>query len=110
MIEQTIKSIEEKVRKTRSMTDQRRTELLKLLSLLKSEVEDLSKTHAEHAESIAGFTRVSAHEAMREKKNTQLLKLSTKGLSSSVEGFESSHPKLVEIVNAISHILSNMGI
>jgi hypothetical protein len=110
MIEETIRSIEKKVLRTRSMTDESRTELLKLLDLLKSEVEGLSKTDAEHAESIAGFTRVSAHEAMREKKNPQLLKLSTRGLSSTVDGFESSHPKLVELVNSISHFLSNMGI
>jgi len=36
--------------------------------------------------------------------------LSLEGLSSSVEGFEKSHPKLVQIVNAISNTLSNLGI
>ena len=40
----------------------------------------------------------------------QLLKLSLQGLSSSVEGFEGSHPNLVEIVNSICLALSNIGI
>jgi hypothetical protein len=31
-------------------------------------------------------------------------------MSSSVEGIEKSHPKLVQIVNAISNTLSNLGI
>jgi hypothetical protein len=32
------------------------------------------------------------------------------GLSASVEGFEKSHPKLVEIVNRICTALSGLGI
>jgi hypothetical protein len=48
-------------------------------------------------------------EAMREK-NPQLLKLSLKGLSTSVKGFEGSYPKLVGIVNSICLTLSNIGI
>jgi len=70
----------------------------------------LSKTHAEQAESIAGFTEVSAREATREQQNPQLLKLSLEGLNSSVEEFENSHPKLVHIVNSISTTLANLGI
>ena len=36
--------------------------------------------------------------------------LSLEGLTSSVEGFEATHPRLVQIVNSISTILANMGI
>jgi len=32
------------------------------------------------------------------------------GLSTSAKGFESSHPKLVGIVNSICNTLSNIGI
>jgi len=38
------------------------------------------------------------------------LQLSLNGLTSSVEEFEKSHPKLVQIVNAISNTLANLGI
>ncbi|HBA54020.1 DUF4404 family protein [Syntrophorhabdus aromaticivorans] len=110
MIEETITSIEGRVREAASIKDDERTELLKLLATLKSEVMELSKTHAEQAESITGFAQVSAHEATRQIKNPQLMKLSAKGLSSSVEGFETSHPALVAIANKISQILANMGI
>ena len=40
----------------------------------------------------------------------ELLKLSLEGLSASVQQFETSHPRLVETVNAISLMLSNSGL
>ena len=110
MIQETITQIEERIKKAKSLNDAKKRELLNLLSILKIEVSELSKTHAEHTQSITGFTEVSIHEAMREEKNPQLLKLSLQGLSASVEGFESSHPKLVGIVNSICLTLSNIGI
>ena len=110
MIEETVGQIEARIQGAESIKDERKRELLQLLATLKSEVAELSKTHAEHAQSITGFTEISAHEATREQQNPQLLKLSLEGLSSSVGGFEKSHPKLVQIVNAISNTLSNLGI
>ena len=110
MIEDTVGKIEAKIRAADSIQDDKKRELLQLLGTLKSEVGKLSETHGEQAESIAGFTRVSAHEAIRSEQNPELLELSLKGLSSSVEGFEKSHPRLVQIVNAVSNTLSNLGI
>ena len=77
---------------------------------LKQEVASLSQTHGEQAQSIAGFTELSAHEATRTSQNPDLLRLSLQGLNSSVEGFEQSHPKLVQTVNNISSTLANLGI
>jgi hypothetical protein len=110
MIEETIEKIESRVQNAEAIKDERRRELLDLLATLKSEVAQLSATHGEQAESIAGFTEVSAREATRAQQDPQLLKLSLEGLNSSVEGFERSHPRLVRIVNAISSTLSNLGI
>ena len=110
MIEKTIESIETKLKESTSIGDENKNELLQLLGALKEEVSALSKTHAEDAESIAHFTRASTHEATKASKNPQLLKLSVDGLSSSVDGLETSHPKLVEVVNKVAYILSNMGI
>lgn len=110
MIEDTVSKIEAKIRSSESIKDEKKGELLQLLGTLKSEVATLSKTHGEQAESIAGFTEISTHEATRTEQNPELLELSLKGLSSSVEGFEKSHPQLVQIVNAISNMLSNLGI
>ncbi len=110
MIENTIGKIEDRIRDAETIREGPRQELLQLLGTLKSEVAELSKTHGEQAQSIAGFTEVSTHEATRAEKNPELLRLSLEGLGSSVSEFEDSHPRLVQIVNAISNALSNLGI
>jgi prefoldin subunit 5 len=110
MIQNTLNEIEAKIRNAPSMNEERKHELLQLLSTLKSEVGKLSKTHDEQAQSIAGFAQISAYEATRTKQNPQSLHHSLEGLRSSVEGFEKSHPRLVQIVNNISNTLANLGI
>ena len=110
MNESTLNEIEAKIRSAENLSDQRKRELLQLLATLKTEVGALSKTHGEQAESIAQFAKISAHEATRGKQSPELRELSVRGLQSSVEGFEKSHPHLVEIVNRISNTLSNLGI
>ncbi len=110
MIRQTIEQIENKIRNASAMRSRNKQELMDLLSQLKAEVEKLPESEREAAESIAGFTRVSAHEAMREERNPKLLKLSVEGLRGSVAGLESSHPRLVQVVNSICTTLSNLGI
>ena len=110
MIEKTISEIEAKIHGANAISDERKRELLQLLGTLKAEVGTLARTHDEQASSIANFAQTSAHEATREKQNPQSLELSLKGLRSSVDGFEQSHPKLVQIVNSISNTLSNLGI
>jgi len=110
MIEDTLGKIEAKIQGADTIPDERRRVLLELVGTLKSEVGELSKTHSEQAQSIAGFAEVSAHEATRAEQNPRLLRLSLEGLSSSVQELEKSHPRLVRIVNAISNTLSNLGI
>ena len=109
MLQDTLSKIEKKLRDA-SIPVEKKTELLKLISHLKIEVTELAKTKQEQSESIAGFTHISTHEAIRQKQNPQLLKLSLEGLVSSVKEFEASHPKLAESVNRICSILSNLGI
>ena len=110
MIEKTIRTIEEKVKQLNSIQEENKKQLLRLLSSLKTEIEELSKTRHEEAESILGFTTISTHETMRQDKNPHLVKLSLEGLASSVKGFETSHPTLVGTVNSICVMLSNLGI
>lgn len=110
MLQHTIGQIEERLRKTISLNEENRSELLKLISTLKVEITDLSKTHDEQAESITRFAALSTHEATRQEKDPKLLNLSIEGLSSSVRDFESSHPTLVNAVNDICSMLSNLGI
>jgi hypothetical protein len=65
MIEDTIGKIESRIQAAQALKDGRRQELLQLLARLKTEVAGLSKTHGDQAESIAGFTDLSTHEATR---------------------------------------------
>ena len=52
MIEETITQIEERIERARSLDETKKEELLNLLSTLKVEVSELSKTHAEQRLSI----------------------------------------------------------
>jgi len=110
MINKTINEIEAKISGAESVSVERKAELLNLLGTLKTEVAKLSETHGEQADSIAGFASLSAHEATRVDQNPELRELSIKGLQSSTGGFEQTHPRLVQIVNAISKTLSDLGI
>ena len=109
MIHETISKIEATLSR-RGIKEENRAELLDLLNKLKSEINALAETNAEGAQSVAGFAEISAHEASRAQRNPTLLDTSLKGLSTSVEQFEKSHPQLVEVVNQICTVLSNMGV
>jgi hypothetical protein len=110
MIDDTVSKLEAQLRQAGNLSPERKAELLRLLGTLKSEVSELSKTNRDEAQSIAKFAEVSALEATRTAKNQKLQDLSIEGLKSSVEGFEQSHPKLVQVVDSISRALSNLGI
>ena len=110
MIEETIRKIESRIASAEAIPGKNRSELLALVATLKSEITNLAKTRAAHAESITGFIDRSAHEATRQEKNPELLRLSLAGLEESAREFEESHPGLVSQVNAICTMLANLGI
>jgi len=110
MIQDRLNKIEEKLRQSNTIKENDKMELLDLIVKLKDEMAELSKTHFEHAESIVGFAELSAHEATRSDKNPDLFNLSLKGLTSSVQSFEVSHPRLVVIINRICKMISDLGI
>ena len=109
MIRETLEQIQARI-ESGNLKEEQKQDLLRLLGQLKSEMTEVCQENPDQAQSIAGFTGLSAHEATRDEKNPQLLQLSLDGLRSSVEGFEKSHPRLVEVVNSISVTLSNLGI
>jgi hypothetical protein len=110
MIRETISEIEARLQNSASLNPETKQELRDLLSKLKAEITELARTDADQARSIAGFADSSTHEATRTEKKPELLQHSLDGLSASVEGFEESHPQLVQLVNRICTTLSNLGI
>lgn len=110
MIEETIRKIEEQVRQAGGVAPEQKEQLLRLVEELTREIQTLYRTDQEAAQSIVGFTQVSAHEATRREPDARLMKLSLDGLRVSVERFETSHPRLVQVVNHLSQMLANLGI
>jgi uncharacterized protein YoxC len=84
VIENLINELETKIRNAEFSNTAHKNDLLQSVAALKSEI--------------------------GKKQNLAPLKSSVEELRSSVEGFEQSHPKLVEVVNRISNTLANLGI
>ena len=102
--------IEATIRTAKNIPSDRRSELLAMVAGLKSELDNLSKTHHEEAASITRFADASAHEVSRSRKNPELADTALTGLRRSIQGLEDSHPVLVETVNGFATALSNMGL
>lgn len=107
---ETIKKIESTIEQAAALDQEKKKELRQLLAGLEKEVSRLARTNAAGAQSIAGFTQITAHEAVRPDGDQRLRQLSLEGLSVSVKQFEASHPQLVKVVNDICAALSNLGI
>lgn len=110
MIEDRIKAIESTLEHAQNIPANRKAELLKLVSELKSEVRKLAETHRDEASSITRFADASTHEVARPQKNTQLADTALHGLRLSIQGLEESHPGIVAIVSRFATALSNMGL
>ena len=109
MLDDTLKKIETIITNSRMM-DEKKTELQELMGTLKGELGDLADTHEPQAQSIAGFAKLSSHEATKEPQQKELVEISMTGLKLSAEEFEMSHPKLARTINAICVALSKAGI
>jgi hypothetical protein len=110
MIEKTLQDIEARIKNATAIKDADKRELLQLLATLNAEMVGLAQTHGQQAESIARFAAASTHEATRDPVNPRLFRLSVDGLAASVAELEQSHPRLVQVTNAICNVLSNWGI
>jgi len=110
MIQNRIQAIQSTIESARNIPDDRKAELLQLVSELELEVGGLAETHHEEASSITHFADASAHEAARSEKNPQLADTALQGLRLSIQGLEESHPVIVGIVNRFATALSNMGL
>ena len=110
MLKHTMEKIESKIKQSPNIPEPKKKEYFALLTDLNSEINKLNKTQKETAQSIKGFTKISAHEATRDEIDPYLVKISLDGLSSSVKELHASYPKLVNTVNSICSFLSKIGI
>jgi hypothetical protein len=110
MMEERMRKIEARIEQAHGLPEAERTKLLQLVATLREEVDALARSHEEDARSIAHFLEASTHEASRTQKQPKLLDAARRGLTASVENFESSHPKLFATVNQAAVVLANMGL
>ncbi|MFW5936637.1 MAG: DUF4404 family protein [Desulfosalsimonas sp.] len=110
MLKNTLSKLEDKIKTSRNIPEDKKQEYYDLLSRLNEEINTLAETDLEKAESVKKFTKVTAHEATRQELNPNLLETSLKGLYESVREFRTSHPRLVDTVNEICIFLSKLGI
>src|SRR4029077_19237996 len=67
-----LNDVETNIRASDAIQADKKAELLRLLTTLKSEITTLEHTHAAHAESVIGLTERSMHEAIRQPNDPQL--------------------------------------
>ena len=110
MIENRIQLIQATIESAPKMSEQTRSELLRQIAALQSEIETLAESHPDEAASITHFAGAAAHEAARSSKNPRLAETALQGLGLSIQGLEESHPVLAGAVNRFATALSNMGL
>ena len=102
-----IEAIEEKIQKTSQIDAKIKEDLLDLMRSLKSE---LKEVHPETAHNIADKTNISAGKVLSSDNKKNELQKDIDGLQETVGEFEASHPKLVQVVNRLCMMLSDIGI
>ena len=110
MIDETLNTMQQRITNAPSIRDEKKEELLSLISTLRSEISELRETSESDAEAITTLADDSASKAASDEANEEEVLSATEKLKRSVEDFEASHPKLFDTVNSISTTLSNMGI
>jgi DNA-binding NarL/FixJ family response regulator len=110
MIPERIAQIEATLNNADNVPEATRRELLELLASLKAEVASLVATNREGAQQITGRAETAVQAAVRREEQPDEAAEAVEGLASSVRDFEASHPKLVQVVDRLALVLSNMGI
>jgi hypothetical protein len=96
MIQRQIDQLESRIRNAEGISDERRAELLELLSSMRAETASLPPSAQEKVEAAADDDR-PVDAVMTE-------------IQDSLAEFEASHPKLTQLTNQVALALSNMGI
>jgi hypothetical protein len=108
MIQDRIAQIEATLTAAPNLSEATRAELLTLLADLKAEVTTLTDSDEDRARSITRSADAAMALTTTPQSDTAPAVLDE--FRASVEGFEASHPRLVQVVDRIALTLSNMGI
>ncbi|MEK7299086.1 MAG: DUF4404 family protein [Candidatus Margulisiibacteriota bacterium] len=110
MIHNTLNRLEMRIADATGVPKEKRSELLKLIAKLRTELQAISKHDPENAETIASFAHLTAHEKLKKKTNPKLVQTSESGLEESLVDFRASNPQLAAIIDDILNVLSASGI
>lgn len=105
-----IEAIEKKIKAASRIDADIKKDLLDLMSSLKVELADLKEAHPETAHNIADRTNLSAEKILTSNDAKNELQEDIDSLQETVGEFEVSHPKLVQVVNRLCMMLSDIGI
>lgn len=108
MIQDTIRKLEERLRADPA-PGPRRDEVLGLLEQLKSELRTLETTHGDAARRIAATTE-RAHAEALSAGDAAARASAAERLTESVRDFETTHPELRSVVQAIANALASAGL
>ena len=110
MSKDTLERIRQRIDSSPNLKVDERSELLGLLVELDDEIGAIPEHLQEEARSVAGYTELAAHEALRLRQSAELQQLTIHALEHSVEDFYQEHPQLARIINRFCNLLSSMGI
>jgi hypothetical protein len=82
----------------------------KTFSELESKIQASGLDAGKQQELLGLITRLKSEIGEHQRQNLTPLKSPVEDLRSSVEGFEQSHPKLVQAVNKVTQTLADLGI
>lgn len=101
MIEEKINKIEEKIRQSENLPAENKAVLFELLADLKGELkENNCDVRSDFKEKLTEINH----------KEEGVIQSTFNELNNKITGFEDSHPRLVQLVNAICTQLSNSGL
>lgn len=110
MIEDRLKNLEDRIEAAGNLPEESRSELLRLLAALRSELAALPGAQTGEARETTDAREPSASaEAGGEAIEPTVLQAALDDLTDAVKKFETSHADVAPILNRISIILSNMG-
>ncbi len=85
-------------------------ELDQLYQQLREELVILAKTDPQNAKTIADFAAIATLEALRDDSNRDMTESVKERLMESLETFETSHPKLANVLQTLITHLSGIGL